>query len=120
MISYWIKQNGSGAYCEGDLPDGAYDESTCILVSKKPSVAHKWNNEIQEWTIALEDQKNYIRGIRNIELRRTDKFILSDYYAEFTEEQQGQISTYRQALRDVPDHETVETIVMPDCPEFMN
>ena len=110
---------GSGAYCEGTIPDGAYNEDTCILVSKKPTPAHKWDNDAEEWVITVEDQRAWIRPIRNQELSRVDKFILPDYYAEFIEEQQAEIFSYRQALRDVPDHETVATIVMPVCPEFM-
>lgn len=118
-IYYWIRESGRGCYCEGTLPDGAYDEGTCILVAKKPTPAHRWNNDAQEWQITIEDQRNYIRPIRDVELVRTDKFVLPDFYDKFTELQQEDILVYRQELREVPDHETIEEIVMPECPEFM-
>jgi len=118
-IVTFIREHGNGAICVGTLPDGAYDEETCILVSPRPTPAHKWDNDSEEWVISIEDQRDWIRPIRDIELTRTDKFILPDFYAEFTEGEQTQITNYRQALREVPDHETVAEIVMPDCPEFM-
>jgi len=118
-IRFWKKDSGRGAYCVGTIPDGAYNSDTCIFVPERPTPYHKWDNDAKEWTTDLEDKKVWIRPIRNEELTRVDKFVMPDYYAEFTEDQQGQITAYRQALRDAPDHETVEEIVMPDCPEFM-
>ena len=120
MTTYWwIRENGNGAVCHGVIPDGAYDEKTCILVPERPTPYHKWDNDKKEWVTDIEDKKEWIRPIRNIELTRVDKFVMPDFFSEFTEEQQGEITTYRQALRDAPDHETIEEIVMPDCPEFM-
>jgi len=116
-IQYWITDNGNGDYCHGD----ATNVVNALFVTERPDDSiYNWNTETEEWETTLELKKTWIRYFRNAELLRTDKFILPDYYAEFTEEQQGEITTYRQALRDVPDHETIEEIVMPDCPEFMN
>ena len=115
-IQYWIMNNGQGDYCRGD----ATNVINALFVTERPDDSiYNWNDEIDEWETTLALKKEWVRFYRNPELSRTDKFILSDFNAEFTEEQQVEIATYRQALRDVPDHETIEEIVMPDCPAFM-
>ena len=118
-IQFWIRENGKGAYCAGTLPDGAYDKNTCILVQKSPSQAHRWDNVKKEWYINAEHKKAWIRGPRDQELSRTDKFALFDYYDEFTVEQKAEIVSYRQELRDVTKKTSAEEIVMPECPGFM-
>lgn len=116
---YWIRESGSGAYCEGNLPDGAYDEETCIFVEQKPSDIHQWNNSSKEWYTSIGHKRCCLRFGRDEELKRTDKFVLPDYNAKFTELQKEDIVVYRQELRDAPNHETIEELVMPDCPAFM-
>ena len=119
-IHWWVREYGNGAVCHGVIPDGAYNEDTCIFVPERPTPYHKWDNDAKEWTTDLEDKKEWVRSLRNPELSRVDKFVMPDFFSEFTEEQQGEITTYRQALRDAPDHETIEEIVMPECPDFMD
>ena len=118
-IQFWIRENGNGAYCAGFLPDGAFDESTCILVPECPSQAHKWDNITKKWYINIENKKAWIRGPRDQELSRTDKFALFDFYDEFSVEQKAEIVVYRQQLRDVTKKTSVEDMVMPECPGFM-
>lgn len=115
----WIKENGNGAVCVGTIPDGAYDEATCIIVPDRPSQAHFWNNTSKAWEITLDSKKRIVRGQRNSELARTDKYVLTDYLALFSAEEQASILAYRQALRDVPNHESIEEIVMPECPDII-
>ena len=112
MTSYWITNNGRGAYCAGFLNDPMYNRDTCVLVSAKPSEYHIWNGS--SWEESRDRKLSYIRSKRNVELTRTDKYVLSDYYATFTNDQKTTIITYRQALRDC-----TLTLVLPTCPDFM-
>ena len=59
----WVKDSGNGAVCYGSLPDGAYDEKTCILVSKQPSPAHRWDNVQKKWTLSLDDKKTRLESL---------------------------------------------------------
>lgn len=111
---YWIKENGFGAYCQNTtLNDGAYDEETCILVPKRPSENHKWNNDIQEWELSKDCVVANLRAKRDRELARTDKYVLRDYFDKFTPEDQAKILEYREALRQAPNKDKVEDMVMP-------
>ena len=115
-IKYWVRESGKGSYCVGELPDGAYDKDTCIFVPKQPTPVHRWDNTAKEWKLSLKDKQNEIRGFRNPELSRTDKYMLSDYNAKFNEVDQAAIIGYRQLLRDAPDKETIAALTMPICP----
>jgi len=112
MTSHWITNNGNGAYCSGSLTDPLYNPYTCVLVSPKPSNYHIWNGTT--WEESTSRKLIYIRGKRNLELARTDKYVLSDYFAKFTSDQQTTILQYRQDLRDC----TV-SLILPTCPDFM-
>ena len=83
---------------------------------EQPTPAHKWDNTAKEWVLSLVNKQNEIRGLRRPELDRTDKFMLSDFFAKFSEVEQSEITTYRQALRDAPDHSTIAECKMPVCP----
>ena len=110
---FWIRESGNGAFCSGTLPDGAYDEETCILVPERPSNNHKWNNEIQEWQISRERALENIREIRDRELARTDKYVLRDYFEKFSPEEQAKILEYRELLRTAANKDNPEDMVMP-------
>ncbi len=116
MTTYWIRENGNGAYCEGTIPDGAYDPSTCIFVPRKPEVWYTWNNTSHEWEYTDEHKIEYLRPIRNQELLRTDKYVVSDYFPTFTLLQQSDILTYREALRNFAENPPYD---LPTCPNFM-
>lgn len=116
MTSYWIRENGLGGYCEGDLPDGAYDEETCILVPQKPELWSLWNNDTRLWIDDPDSKKNYLRNIRDNELHRTDKYMLSDYFKRFPVDKQLRMTTYRDLLRDFT---SVDPFDLPPCPDFI-
>jgi hypothetical protein len=80
---------------------------------------YTWDNTAKQWVTTLAQKQQWIRPIRDPELSRTDKYMLSDWQTKFTADQQSQIATYRQALRDAPDQPTIEQIVMPPCPAFI-
>jgi hypothetical protein len=115
-VSYWIRENGNGAYCEGYIPDGAYD-ADCILVAQRPNLWSRWNNDTQSWCDEDSCKINYLRPVRDIELSRTDKFLISDYYATFSSEQQAQILSYRAELRNFSTDPPYD---LPTCPVFMS
>lgn len=117
MIKYFIRENGNGPYVEGEDTDWAWDPETCIEVPKRINNAYFWNNTTKKWERTLESQANYIRGFRNPELSRTDKYVLEDF--PITAEQRIEAHTYRQLLRDAPDKPTIEEMKMPPCPEWM-
>lgn len=114
---YFIMEMGNGAYCEAPEKDPLYNPNTCIIVPKKPHEGSIWNNITKQWDWTIEGQQNYIRPIRNIELDRTDRFILPDY--PITPEELLVAKQYREKLREVPDKITPQEMVMPECPEFM-
>lgn len=116
-LIYFIKDNGKGPYCIGEDTDPIYDPETCLIVPKRPNRAYFWNNTTKVWERTLESQANYIRGFRNPELTRTDKYALPDF--PITAEQRTEAYAYRQLLRDAPDKPTIQEIVMPPCPEWM-
>ena len=118
-IHFWIKESGNGAICSGYLPDGAYDEHTCILVPKRPSEAHIWNNEYKEWEESLELVKANLRAKRDPALSSSDKYMLSDNYDKLTPTEQQKLREYRQALRDAPNHEKREDLKLPKKPAFL-
>ena len=73
--------------------------------------------EKKVWYKDINLTRRNVRPQRNYELQRTDYFMLID--APITEEQRKIAIEYRQKLRDVPNHENIEEIVMPECPDFM-
>ena len=114
MTTYWwIREHGNGAICHGTIPDGAYDDETCIVVPDRPSNNHVWDNETRDWELSRERALANIRAKRDPELARTDKYVLRDYFDKFTPEQQAQILEYREALRTAPNKDKAEDMVMP-------
>lgn len=115
----FIREHGNGAICVGELPDGAYDPETCIIVPERPSQAHRWNNSAGKWEVSMEDAKNVIRGPRDAELAATDKFVLPDVFDKFTAQEKEQVLYYRQRLRDITDVALVEELHMPKKPQII-
>jgi len=115
---YYITDHGNGSYVEGYEGDNIYNPKTCIKVSKKPTDGgYVWNNTTKVWELTIDSQQLYIRGLRNPELDRTDKYMLSDY--PLTEEEKEGAITYRQKLREAPDKATPQEMVMPECPPYL-
>lgn len=117
VLKYYIKEKGTGAYVVGEDTDSLWDPATCIEVPQCPSPIHKWNNVSHQWEINIEDKRTFIRRIRDIELRRTDKFMISDF--PITESDKTIAETYRQELRDLPSKQTIEELEMPEIPAFI-
>lgn len=111
--SYWIRENGYGAYCVGDLPDAAYDPQTCILCPPQPDIYYRWDPVQGAWVTNIDMKKAYMRLVRDQELRNTDKYILPDDFNLLSKTAQKAMIAYRQALRDVPNHDDINQVVMP-------
>lgn len=108
-----------GTYVEGYEGDNVYKANTCSIVTKKPSAGgYIWDKNSEEWILTLESRKNYIRSFRNLELDRTDKYMLMDF--PITEENRDGAIVYRQTLRDLPSKATPEEIIMPDRPSYLD
>ena len=111
----WIRENGSGQYCEGYFWE---TEVNIIFVTQKPIDSfYNWNIETSVWETTLDLKRQWIRPTRDQEISRTDKYLLSDLWTKFANNEQSQIVTYRQELRDCPEKETIEEIIMPNCPD---
>jgi hypothetical protein len=81
--------------------------------SEKPSYEECINEEVE---IKKELRLNFIRNERNILLRDTDKYTISDYPHPTEEAKQAWLD-YRQALRDLPANTTdPENPVWPQAP----
>lgn len=109
-----ITNNGDGEYVICENTDPLYTNGNVKVVTKKPSNNHIWNNSTEEWEL---DETLYyacLRDKRDVELTRTDKFMLSDFPID--ESDLATAITYRQALRDCPNQATIEECVMPECP----
>lgn len=112
-MKYYFREDKI-TYCEGpqdEMSKGA------IEVAKRPSIDYKYDFEKKVWLEDIENKRKNIRPIRNSQLKRTDHYFLIDNALTPEEIEIG--SKYRQALRDVPNHDTCEEIVMPKCPDFM-
>lgn len=112
-----ITNNGNGEYVICEDTDLLYTNGNVKEVPKKPSNNHVWNNTSEEWEI---DETLYyacLRSKRDIELSRTDKFMISDF--PISAEDKTTAETYRQGLRDCPNQATLEECVLPECPEIL-
>ncbi len=55
-----------------------------------------------------------VRGMRNMLLSRSDKYMISDRFALLSDERQTELLAYRQTLRDLPqDYDTIDELEMP-------
>jgi len=107
-----------GTYVEGYEGDNVYNEETCTLIKKKPSDGgYTWDSKLSDWKLSIDEQKKYIRSLRNPELSKTDKYMFEDY--PITAEQRAELISYRQSLRDVTDKQTPQEITMPTPPDFL-
>jgi hypothetical protein len=70
----------------------------------------------EEWVLNETYYMTDLRGRRNLELARVDKYLMPDY--PITEENLAIVKTYRQDLRDCPNAELIADRVLPDCPEI--
>jgi len=107
-----------GTYVEGYEGDNVYNEETCTLIKNKPSDGgYTWDSKLSDWKLSIDEQKKYIRSLRNPELSKTDKYMFEDY--PITAEQRAELISYRQSLRDVTDKQTPQEITMPTPPDFL-
>ena len=125
MIKYFMRGDSNNppqfSYVEGEDNDWAWTSvqgtDRCIEVPQIPSSSHIWDWDTSQWVLSPDIYLSQLRAKRNTELARTDKFVLADY--QISEEDLATAKTYRQALRDAPNHENIEDCVMPVCPEVL-
>lgn len=115
--SHWIRENGYGAYCVGELSDVLYDPATCILVSPKPDEYYRWDPVNQVWAENIDIKRAYIKFLCDQILAETDKYLLPDEYSRLSREDKKAIIAYRQALRDAPNHDDIQDVKMPEAPD---
>jgi len=62
----------------------------------------------------------HVKGVRRDFLNRTDPWYISDRWALLSDEHQEQLTTWRQALRDITDHPDANTAAdnMPEAEEW--
>ena len=62
-----------------------------------------------------------VRNERDVALSLTDKYTYADRWAALTSQQQTDITTFRAALRSVPqDYSDAENVVLPLKPSWLN
>ena len=71
-----------------------------------------WQDDEQK---KAEWESEQIRAARDPILNASDKFMLPDFYENFTEAQKTEIKAYRQSLRDAP-----ESGEIPEFPNFLD
>lgn len=113
-LSYWITENGHGAYCIGDLPDGAYNPETCIFVPERPTNSAIWDVQQGAWIETLENKQSSLRLERDAELARIDQYMISDVFNLLSRDAQKAIIAYRQALREAPNNDDINSLSMPE------
>ena len=104
------------SYVVGDDTDSLWDSETCIEVDQQPTTNHVYNMTSEEWELSETAYMSDLRSKRDVEIERTDMYVLSDY--PITEENKAIVVVYRQALRDAPNQELLADRVMPECPEI--
>jgi hypothetical protein len=93
--------------------DGYFDTEENLFIPNDPGNRHY--QLVQEWIsegntpdpeFTAEELTNnawsFLRGTRNTFLEQTDWMVLQDYFNTLTAQQQTDLTTYRQALRDLP------------------
>jgi len=112
-LKYYIREDGNGAYCVSESTDYLYDKN-CIDVPIRPTENHMWNNSLKTWELSIDLYLSELRAKRDEELKRTDKFMISDY--PISEVDKNEVIQYRHSLRECPNKETTEEKVLPGCP----
>jgi len=101
------------SYCVGEDTDSLWNADTCIEVDPQPSTNHIYDFDEEDWILNEDYYMVDLRAKRDIELTRTDKYVLSDYPIESAD--LTTVEIYRQELRDCPDKEVFSERVLPDC-----
>lgn len=99
---------------DGTLDVGYHIQSDKVLFIKSMEPDPAIQNTIQE---DLENTWAGIRCERDILLAESDKYVLFDVYEKLSIQEQQQIKTYRQQLRDIPQtYLSPEQLVWPTKP----
>jgi hypothetical protein len=105
-------------YVVADLPNNV-PEYPFIEVTERPNYFYVYDTQNDEWAFDRELWLDgEIRPIRNELLADTDFYLLVDRYEQLTNQEQLDIKTYRQALRDFTTNVIYENIVWPIKPEW--
>jgi hypothetical protein len=78
---------------------------------------------VTDGIITLEEcDWGFIDAERRMRFRQSDLWMLSDRFNNLTTEQQTELTTYRQALRDITDYDTANDAAdnFPTLPDWMN
>ena len=83
----------------------------------KQYVTLEVNDDLVNEANTIEDNKKSIRSQRNTLLSQTDWALASD--SPLTDEQKTEVTTYRQALRNLPAQEGFPNNAFPAKPSFL-
>ena len=81
-----------------------------------------WKNGLLVEQTTFDVEWDDVRNERDMFLEQSDRWMLADRYNQLTAEQQTEITTYRQTLRDIPaSHPTPNEAydAIPDEPAWM-
>lgn len=97
------------------------EEYASEFIEAPDNVEYLWKYDGSNFTPSEESIQfiwDGIRKNRNVLLSESDTYVLPDRWAAMTPEKQQEWTTYRQALRDIPQtFATPEEVVWPNKPE---
>jgi hypothetical protein len=105
-------------YMVSDLPND-FPEYPWVEVPERPNYFYTFDLELDEWVFDRELWLDgEIRPTRNELLTETDFYLLVDRYEQLTNQEQLEIKTYRQNLRDFTAVADINNLVWPTKPEW--
>jgi len=118
---------GTSSYIDGNYPGNQYyinvDTKQPVSIPSKPTTTldqYTFNWSTHTWDINLDATAALMRAKRDSLLNQTVDQVNPVWYASLTQEQQQELSTYRQALLDVPQQSGWPTDVSwPTKPTWM-
>lgn len=81
-----------------------------------------WRDGVLVETIQFDVTWDMVRDERNMFLSHTDGWMLADRYEQLSSTQKTELTTYRQALRDIPQNHTEANDAydaIPDVPSWL-
>ena len=118
-IKYYMRPDSNTppryTYIVGEDTGCLWNAETCIEVDPMPSSNHEYDFTTEAWVLNETCYMSDLRSKRDIEITRTDKYVLVDF--PISTEYLIIVKTYRTDLRECPDKELLVDRVLPDCPE---
>jgi len=119
MIKYYMRPDSNTppayAYIVGEDTDCLWNAETCIEVDPMPSSNYEYDFTTEAWVLNETCYMSDLRSKRDIEITRTDKYVLVDF--PISTEYLIIVKTYRTDLRECPDKELLADRVLPTCPD---